>query len=104
MFYNRYSFNRYVITLVHYFSIKQLFTTVKNPEQNTPLDQVNQVMHYIRVTNYLDNKLFDYMYPWGENLYSISCSIRTYYHRIFQAILFQYIFGTENILNFASVV
>ena len=32
-------------------------------------------------TKYIDEKVFDYIYPWIETLTSIAWSIRTSYHR-----------------------
>ena len=52
----------------------------------------------------LDNKVFDYIDPWGENLASIAWSIRASYHRTIQATPGQAIFGKDMIFNLTSIV
>ena len=41
---------------------------VRNPQYNTPVERVRQVILKILVTKYLDNKVFDHIYTWGETL------------------------------------
>ena len=45
---------------------------MKNPLANYPVEWVNELIYSMIVTNYIDNKAFDYTYPWGENLASIA--------------------------------
>ena len=56
------------------------------------------------VTKDLANKIFDYIYPWGETLASIAWDIRASYHHTIQATPGQYVFGRDMILNIASAV
>ena len=55
------------------------------------------------VTKDLSNKVFDYIYPWGETLVSISWSIMESYHLTIQATPGQSVFGRYMIFNLASV-
>ena len=55
-------------------------------------------------TKDIDNKVFDYVDPWGETLASIAWVIRAYYQRTIMATLGQSIFGRDMIFNLASVV
>ena len=58
----------------------------------------------MRVTNDIDNKVFDYIYPWGENLASIAWSKRASYHCNIMATPGQAVFGRDMLLNLASIV
>ena len=54
-------------------------TKVNNPKDNAPVERVHQVIYKILGTNDLDDKVFDYIYPWDETLASIEFMIRAYY-------------------------
>ena len=50
------------------FSIKPVLTSVKNPQSNATVELVHQVILNMLVTKDIDNKVFNYIYPWGETL------------------------------------
>ena len=54
------------------FNIKPVLTKVNNPQANAPVEQIHQVILNIIVTEDPDNKVFDYIYPWGEILAHIT--------------------------------
>ena len=56
------------------------------------------------VTKDLDNKLFDYIYPWGETLAYTAWAIRDSYHLTIMATQGQAVFGRYMLFNLASVV
>ena len=56
------------------------------------------------VTKDLDNKLFDYLDPLGENLASIAWAIRAFYHRTIMNTPGQAVFGRDMLFNLASVI
>ena len=56
------------------------------------------------VTKDLDNKVFDYIYTWGETLASIVWVIRASYHRTIMATPGKDVFGIDMLFNLASVV
>ena len=58
----------------------------------------------IMFTKDIDNKVFDYVDPWGETLASIAWVIRSSYHCNIQATPVQVIFGRDMIFNLASVI
>ena len=62
------------------FDIKPVLTLVKNPQANAPVERVHRVILNMIVTKDLDNKVFDFIDPWGETLVSIACEIRASYH------------------------
>ena len=102
MFVNRSGFKRYFTPLIKYFYIEPVLTKIKKPQANARVECVHQVILNILVTKDLANKLFDYIYPWGETLSSISWAIRAYYHLTIQATPGQYVFGRDMIFNLAS--
>ena len=54
------------------------------------------------VTKDLDNKLFGYIYTWGETLAYMACAIRASYHRTFGSKPVQDVFGWDILFNLAS--
>ena len=61
-------FKRDFTPLLNYFDIKPVLTTIKNPQANAPVKRVHKVILNMLVTKDLDNKISDYIYPWGETL------------------------------------
>ena len=78
--------------------------TIKKPQANAPVEQVNQLILNILVTKDLSNKVFDYIYPLCETLAYIAYAIGAYYHRTIQATPDQSVFGIDMILNLMSVI
>ena len=56
------------------------------------------------VMKYLDNKIFNHIDPWGENLASIAWSVSSSCCRTIMATPGQSGFGRDMIFNLASVV
>ena len=44
---------------------------INNPQANALVEQVHQLIYNMLVTKDIDNKVFNYIYPWGETLYYI---------------------------------
>ena len=40
----------------------------KNTQANNPVEWLHQVILSMIITKYIANKVFDYIYTWGENL------------------------------------
>ena len=55
-------------------------------------------------TKDLDNKVFDYIYPWGETLAYIAWVIRASYFRNITATPGQAVFGRDILFNLTSVL
>ena len=72
MFDNGSEFKQDFNPLIKDFSIKLVLNSVNNPQANTPVERVHQVILNMLVTRDLDNKLFDYIDPWGETLVYIA--------------------------------
>ena len=62
--------------LLKYFNIKTVLTSVKNPQDISPVELVHKVILNMLVTKDIDNKVFDYTDPWGENLAYIAWETR----------------------------
>ena len=101
MFVDGYDFKRYFNPLIKDFDIKPVLTKIKKPQANAPVERVHQVILNILVTTYMDNKVFDYIYPWGENMASITWAIWASYHRTIQAAPGQAVIGRDIIFNLA---
>ena len=95
MFDNGSEFKQDFTTLTKEFDIKPVLTYVKNPQDNTPVEQVHQVILNILVTKGLDKKVFGYIYLWGETLSYIARAIIAYYNRTIMATPGKYVFGRD---------
>ena len=65
VFDNGSDFKQDFTTLSKDFGIKTVLTTIKNPQTNTPVERVHQVILNMLVTKDFDNRVFDHIYPWG---------------------------------------
>ena len=104
MFDNRYELKAEFTPLIKDFDIKSILTSVKNPQDNAPVERVHTVILNILATKYLDNKLFYYMDPSGETLAYIIWAIRASYHRTIMVTSGQAFFGRDMLFNIASVI
>ena len=55
-------------------------------------------------TKDIDNKVFDYIYPWGETLAYIAWETRTSYHHTIMATPGQDVFGRDMLFNLALLI
>ena len=104
MFDNGSDFKQYFTPLLKGFDIKPVLTPVKNPQANVSVERLHQVILNMPVIKDLDSKVFDYIYPWGETLYSIAWEIRASYHRTILATPSQDVFRRDVEFNLASYV
>ena len=89
--------------MLRYFYLKPVYVKVNNPQDNATVERLHQIMYNIVVTKYIDNKLFDYIDPWGKTLAYIAWAIRASYHHTIGAKPYQYVFGRDTIINLVSV-
>ena len=97
-------FKRDFTAFLNNFVIKPDLTLVKKPQANAPVEQVHQVIFNMLVTQDLDNKVFNYINPWGETLVSISWVIIDSYSCTIIATPGQSVFGMDMLFNVASVI
>ena len=67
--------------MLNYLYIKPDLTTINNPQSNSLVERVHQLIFNMLVAKYLYNKVFDCIYLWGETIASIAWAIRASYHR-----------------------
>ena len=68
VFENGYGFKQGFTPLLKYFDIKLALTTIKNPQYNTPVERLHQLILNMLITKDLDNRVLDHIDPWGEIL------------------------------------
>ena len=104
MFDNGYEFNQDFTTLKQDFDIKHVWTKINNPQANSPVEQLHQVILNMLGTKDIDNKFFDYIDPWGETIIYIVWVIRSYYNLTIGAKPFQSIFCRDIVFNLMLVL
>ena len=85
VFDNGSEFKMHFMRLLKDFDIKPRPTTVENPQGNSLVERIHQVVHDMIRTKELDKLVFDYVDPWGEVLSSVAWAIRALYHSTLQA-------------------
>ena len=86
------------------FNIKPVLMSAKNPQDNSLVERVHQVILNMLVTKDLDKNVFDYIYPWGETLAYIAWAIRDSYYCTILSTPGQSVFGRDVLFNLTSVV
>ena len=66
------------------------------------MERIHQVILNMLATKDIDNKVFNYIDPWGENLAYISWEIRAYYYHNIMAAPVQDVFVRDTIFNLAQ--
>ena len=85
-------------------NIKPVLISIKNTQDNDPVERVHQVILNMLVSKYLVNKFFDHIYTWGETLEYIAWAIRDSYHLNIMVSPFQGVVGRYMLFNLASAV
>ena len=85
VFDNGSEFKMHFMRLLKDFDIKPRPTTVENPQGNSPVERIHQVIHDMIKTKELDKLVFYYIDPWGEVLSSVAWAIRASYHSTLQS-------------------
>ena len=75
IFDNSSEFKRNFIPLLKYFSVKPTCTTIKNPQENSILEIIHQVVGSMLKTKDLANVTFDAVAPWSDILASIAYAV-----------------------------
>ena len=86
------------------FDNKPVWTKIKNPQDNAPMDRVHKVILNMIVTKDFDNNVFFHIDPWVDTLSSIEWAIRASNHHTIMATPGQAVFGRDMIFNLSSVV
>ena len=104
VFDNGYEFKQYFTPMIKYLNNEPVLTTFKHPQANTPVERLHQVRLNMLVAKDTSNKLFDYIYLWGETLAYIAWAIRASYHHILQVTPGQDFFGRYIIFNLPAFI
>jgi hypothetical protein len=92
------------MTLLKDFDIKPRPTTAENPQGNSPVERIHQVVQNMIKTKELESYEFDFIDPWGEILSSVGWAIRASYHSTLQATPAQLVFGRDMLFNLKKVI
>ena len=68
MFDNGPNFKKYFTPLLKDSSTTTMWTYIKNPQTNTPVECIHQMIYNMIITKDIDRKIYEYIYPWGETL------------------------------------
>ena len=93
LFDNGSEFKKDFIPLLKDFGVKPRPTTIKNPQSNSIVECVHQVLGNMLHTFELQTYDFDDLDPWGEILASVAWAIHSTYHTTLDATPGQLVFG-----------
>ena len=104
IFDNGSEFKKDFIPLLKDFAIKPKPTSVKNPQSNSPVERIHQVLMNMFNTQGLNDRVFDFIDPWGEILSSIAWAVRASHHSTLDATPAQLVFGRDMLFNMQSLI
>ena len=85
-------------------AIKPKCTTVKNPQSNSPVERIHQVLKNMFLTKKLKEQILDYIDPFGEILASIAWAVRASYNSATDATPAQLVFGRDMLFNLKALI
>ena len=85
-------------------SIKPKITTIKNPQSNSPIERLHQVMRHMLLTKNLQEEVLDDLYPFGPTLSSVAWAICSSYNNTTDATPAQLVFGRDMMFNLTTLV
>ena len=92
-------FKLYFKQLCNQYDLKQKPTSKKNPQANSVLERVHQVVANMLRSYDLDNQDLDKLDPFGEYLNGIAWAIRCTYHTTLEATPGQLVYGRDMIMD-----
>ena len=99
IFDNGSEFKMHFMALLKDFDIKPKPTTLDNPQGNSPVERIHQVVQNMIKTKELDKFIFNYIDHWSEILSSVAWEVRTSYHSTLLATPEQLVFGRDMLFN-----
>ena len=104
IFDNGSEFKKDFIPLLKDWSIKPKITTIKNPQSNSPVERIHQVLRNMFLTKNLREQIFDYIDPFRSILSSIAWAVRASYNSATDATPAQLVFGRDMLINIKALV
>ena len=104
IFDNGSEFKKDFVPLLKDWSIKPQCTTIKNPQSNSPVERIHQVLRHMFLTKNLRAQTFDYIDPFGSILASIAWAVRASFNSATNATPAQLVFGRDMMFNLTSLV
>ena len=104
IFDNGSEFKKDFVPLLKNWAIKPKCTTIKNPQSNSPVERIHQVLKNMFVTKNLNEQTFDYIDPFGSILASIAWAIRASYNSATDSTPAQIVFGRDMLFNLKSLI
>ena len=77
---------------------------MKNPQANSPVERVHQVVRHMFLTKNFKEKTFDNIDPFGAILSSVAWAIRASFNTSTQATPAQLVFGRDMMFNLTSLI
>ncbi len=90
--------------LLRDFSIKPKSTSIKNPQSNSPIERLHQVLKNMFTTKDMVHQTFDWIDPFGETLASVAWAVRASYNTATKTTPAQLVFGRDMIFNLKSLI
>ena len=103
IFDNGSEFKKNFVPLLKDWSIKPKCTTVKNPQANSPIERIHQVVRHMFLTKTMKDKVLDFVDPFGEILASIAWAIRASHNTATNATPAQLVFGRDMLFNLTTL-
>jgi hypothetical protein len=104
VFDNGSEFKKDFVPLLKDWSIKPKCTTIKNPQSNSPIERVHQVLRHMFLIKNLREQILDYIDPFGPILASVAWAVRASYNSATDATPAQLVFGRDMMFNITSLV
>ena len=99
IFDNGSEFKKDFVPLLKDWSIKPQPTTIKNPQANSPVERIHQVLRQMILAKKLQNQILDAIDPFGPLLASIAWAVRAAYNSATEATPAQLVFGRDMLFN-----
>lgn len=104
IFDNGSEFKKDFVPLLQDWSIQPQYTTIKNPQANSPVERIHQVLRQMLLTKNLQNQVFDFIDPFGEILASVAWAVRASYNSSTDATPAQLVFGRDMMFNLKTLI
>ena len=104
MIYNNVNFKKYFTQFLKDSAITPICISIKNPQSNTLVERIKQVIYNMFSTKDIDSIVYDYLYPWEGNIALFTWVIIAYYHLTLGFTSGQAMFGRDMLFNLMSIV